>query len=293
MRLEARGEGRVDPTSFRIWGRGVSEPETETSGNYSAFDGIAPSYDSIFTQTSVMRAQRWIVWKIVRKTFQPGSRILEINCGTGEDAVFMARSGLSVLACDASRGMIEVAQRRKSVEGGDLPINFLAVPTEHIRRVAEPGSFDGIFSNFSGLNFVRDLRQVANDMAALTRPRARMLLCVASRICLSETLWFAAQFQMKRAARRFSGFSVEPVGDAQIEVWYRTVQDIRRQFSPFFRLYDVRAVGLCVPPYYFEPWARRHPMGMRLAATVDRVFQRVPLLRALGDHVLLCFEKRS
>ena len=167
-----------------------------------------------------------------------------------------ARMGLSVLACDASKGMIEVAQRRKAFEGGDLPINFLTLPTELIRSVAGPGSFDGVFSNFSGLNFVRDLGQVAKDLAALTRPRARLLLCVASRICLSETLWFAAQFQMKRAARRFSGFSIEPVGDAQIEVWYRTVQNIRRQFSPFFRLYDVRAVGLSVPPYYFEPWAK-------------------------------------
>jgi 2-polyprenyl-3-methyl-5-hydroxy-6-metoxy-1,4-benzoquinol methylase len=271
----------------------MSEPELNTSANHSAFDGIAPAYDSIFTQTSVMRAQRWIVWKVVQKTFQPGSRILEINCGTGEDAVFMARMGLSVLACDASKGMIEVAQRRKAFEGGDLPINFRTLPTERIRSVAELGLFDGVFSNFSGLNFVRDLGQVAKDLAALTRPRARLLLCVASRICLSETLWFAAQLQMKRAARRFSGFGIEPVGDAQIEVWYRTVQNIRRQFAPFFRLYDVRAVGLSVPPYYFEPWAKKHPMGMRMAATFDRAFQRVPLLRAMGDHVLLAFEKRS
>jgi ubiquinone/menaquinone biosynthesis C-methylase UbiE len=271
----------------------MSEPDLGSSANHSAFDEIASSYDSVFVRTSVMRAQRRTVWTVAKNNFRPGARILELNCGTGEDALFLARLGLSVVACDASKGMIEVAQRRKKLECNDLPITFLAVPTERILSVAQAASFDGVFSNFSGLNFVRDLDQVVEDLAALTRPRAQLLLCVASRICLWETLWFSAHLQLRQAVRRFSGFTVGRVGSSPIDVWYRSIHHFRRRFSPFFRLHNICAVGLCVPPYYVEPWAQRHQRSLRVAETCDRILQRIPLLRVLGDHVLLHFEKRA
>ena len=41
--------------------------------------------------------------------FSAGHRVLELNCGTGEDAVFLARRGVRVLATDLSGAMVEAA----------------------------------------------------------------------------------------------------------------------------------------------------------------------------------------
>ncbi len=262
------------------------------AANHSAFDDLAPTYDSVFTNTSVMRIQRQSVWKVARQVFRPGQRILEINCGTGEDALFLARLGMRVVACDASRAMIEVAEQRRMREAPDLPIRLFAVPTENVRRAATGGAFDGVFSNFSGLNFVADLRTVAEDLAAITHPGANLLLCVASRLCVAEMAWFALRLKFRKAVRRLSAVDAGQVGERPLDVWYRSVHSFRREFAPYFRLRAVHGIGVAVPPYYFEPLAQRHRFALRLAAKCDEVLQRAPLLRVLGDHVLLHFEAR-
>src|SRR5580704_5997974 len=87
-----------------------------------AFDSIAECYDDIFTQTLVGRAQRNAVWDLLTQVFSPADRVLELNCGTGEDGLFLARRGTSVIACDASPAMIAVARRRRSREASQARI---------------------------------------------------------------------------------------------------------------------------------------------------------------------------
>src|ERR1700724_3737375 len=77
----------------------------------AAFDGVADSYDEVFTYSTIGRAQRRTVWDKLLAAFPPESRILELNCGTGEDARYLVQRGRSVGACDASHSMIEVAKR--------------------------------------------------------------------------------------------------------------------------------------------------------------------------------------
>jgi len=81
-----------------------------TNANFStaveAFDRVAASYDDSFTRTVIGQAQRKQVWKRLLKAFAPGDRILELNCGTGEDARFLAIRGRRIVACDGSAEMI-------------------------------------------------------------------------------------------------------------------------------------------------------------------------------------------
>jgi ubiquinone/menaquinone biosynthesis C-methylase UbiE len=72
------------------------------SGTVLAFDRLAAKYDDMFTRSMVGRAQRQAVWDVLLETIEPGSHILELNCGTGEDALFLAQHDMSVVACDAS-----------------------------------------------------------------------------------------------------------------------------------------------------------------------------------------------
>ena len=61
-----------------------------------AFDTLAESYDTIFTSTIIGRSQRSVVWAKAAAVFRAGDRVLELNCGTGEDALFLARRGVAL-----------------------------------------------------------------------------------------------------------------------------------------------------------------------------------------------------
>jgi ubiquinone/menaquinone biosynthesis C-methylase UbiE len=255
----------------------------------TAFDRVAGSYDESFTRTAIGRAQRNQVWRQLLAGFAPGSRILELNCGTGEDARFLANRGRSVLACDASIAMIEMAKRRELEEMPPANLEYLHLAIEDLARLFDRGLFDGAFSNFSGLNCLADLKPVARNLAALVKPGGRVLLCLWSRVCWVELFWCLFHGQLKKAARRLSKLTTARLGDMTIPVFYPSVRSVQRSFSPWFELRSRCAVGLFVPPSYVEQSMRKHERLLGLLELLDRECAAWPILRDAGDHVLLEF----
>ena len=259
----------------------------------SAFDRLASNYDNIFTNTLIGRAQRDSVWKILLETFHRGDNILELNCGTGEDALFLARNNISVMSCDASQEMIAYAEQRLTAQPVPLSVVFCHLPTERIRELAPTRRFDGAFSNFSGLNCIKDLASVATSLSQLVNRGDRLLLCFSTRVCLVEIVYYLAQGQKRKAFRRLSGHSQPAIDGVPLDVYYPSLNEILRSFAPHFRLRSTTGVGVAVPPSYLESWAHSHPAIFRILCRLESLLARVPLLRSTGDHVLLCFEKVS
>jgi len=259
----------------------------------AVFDRLASVYDEKFTRSTIGRAQRNQVWHRLMLAFQPGDRILEMNCGTGEDAFFLARNGISVVACEASPEMIVIAQQRKNQEVNAAKIQFRVLASESLHTLETSQPFDGAFSNFSGLNCVADLEPVASNLATLVKPGGRVLLCLSSRFCLAEVLWFLARGQVRKAFRRLRGRTLARFEDLVIVVFYPTVRRIRHIFAPWFHMESFRAVGLLTPPSYLESWACRHNDVVKFMTRVDGILAGWPLLRCLGDHVLLEFQRNA
>lgn len=256
------------------------------------FDAVAERYDDSFTSSRIGTAQRAQVWRELDRLFARGQRVLEINCGTGVDAVHLAARGIEVWACDSSSSMLGVARRRVSSAELAARVHLQQIPTERLGSLQLGFGFDGAFSNFGGLNCVEDLSAVARSLSALLKPGAPLLLCVMSRYVAWEMVWFVLQGRMRQAARRLGQQPVKvKLGESSVDCWYRTVRSIRRAFSPHFRLRRWRGVGVSVPPSYLERHAAEHPRIMSLLERLDPYAGRTPVLRGLADHLLLTFER--
>ena len=257
------------------------------------FDAIAATYDETFTSSSIGRAQRGAVWNELTKAFHAGDRVLEIGCGTGVDACYLAEHGVEVLASDPSPQMIDVASRR--VRQGKLQslVRTKILRADEISTL--PAAFDGAFSNFGALNCVEDLRLVARDLARLLRPGASVLLCWMSPYCLWEMGRYLSQANAKKAFRRFDkdGIGIKIASGAFLRVHYPSVRFLALTFAPEFQVKLVRGIGVTVPPSYMEPWAQRHPRVLAFCDRLDSWFGRCPGIRLLGDHVLVRLQRRS
>ena len=64
------------------------------------WDTVATTYDRDFGDSVTGRVNRRVVWRALDRAFKPGQRVLELNCGTGIDAVHLAARGIRVLACE-------------------------------------------------------------------------------------------------------------------------------------------------------------------------------------------------
>ena len=187
--------------------------------------------------------------------FRPGDHILELNCGTGRDALFLAARGISVTACDASARMIERAHMRKAAEAPSANAAFHLLSTESLHQLPSRLRFDGVFSNFSGLNCVKDLAALAENLALRLEAGAPLVLCFSTRFCIWEILHYLFRANPDKAFRRCRGSSEAHLGDRSFPVYYRTVRSILKSLRPMFRLRSVTGIGIAVPPSYMEHWA--------------------------------------
>jgi SAM-dependent methyltransferase len=263
-----------------------------TSAARSYWDLAADSYARDFTTTLIGQKLRAAIWRDLDRAFSPGQRVLELNCGTGLDAVHLAQRGISVLACDISGSMVEKArQLADAAKFGDR-IEFRVLATEQIGML-DRGRFDGAFSNFSGLNCVGDLAAVRQDLARLLKPRATVVLCMLGRFVPWEMLWFLMHGDISKATRRLKATGDCDADVGTLKVHYYSRQKIVRSFAPEFLLRRWKGLGIALPPSYIEHLARCFPKATNALDGLDGLLGSVPGFRNMADFVLLEFERQK
>jgi len=162
-----------------------------------AFDALAPDYDVQFTGSSLGTLLRAAVQRRLDARFAAGDHVLEMACGTAEDAVHLGLRGVRVVATDASESMIEKAQAKVAAAGLSGLIETRRIAIEDLASLA--GSFDGAFSNFGGLNCVADLRGLGRTLGDLVRPGGVVLLCVMGPFVPWEWVGFLIRGELGKA----------------------------------------------------------------------------------------------
>ncbi len=275
----------------------LSTPAERTSALARAFDTLAAQYDTAWTNSFLGGLQRRHVRRELLATFRSGDRILELGCGTGADAVFLAENGIEVHALDVSPEMVRTAQHR--IERNRLTQQVVCElrAVEQLSGIEDRGPFDGVFSNFGAFNCVRDLHAAASDLSRLLRPGGRLVLCFMGRFCAWETAWYLLHVRPGKAFRRLrageDGLESSLGSGPRIRVFYPSIRALAVAFREEFDLVSFRSIGVLVPPSYMESWAGVRRGIVRRLASLDERVNRWPVLRAAGDHRLVIFVRKA
>src|SRR5262249_7231623 len=141
-------------------------------------------------------------------------------------------------ACDSAPAMIEVARNLLNTSAFHRAVDLRCLAIEQLAILEAEGPYDGIFSNFGGLNCLNDLNSVVRDMSRLVKRGGRLVLCLFGRICLWEIIFYSIRRDFRRAFRRFqrNGTIAVLAPGSEIVVHYPGVRELGRIFSPYFRL---------------------------------------------------------
>src|ERR1700733_12687757 len=82
-----------------------------------AFNKQSPIFDEIYSPNIIIQYKRDRVRTHVEKFLAPQSNILELNAGTGEDAIYFAQQGHYVHATDISEGMQAELKKKRNNAG--------------------------------------------------------------------------------------------------------------------------------------------------------------------------------
>jgi demethylmenaquinone methyltransferase/2-methoxy-6-polyprenyl-1,4-benzoquinol methylase len=131
------------------------------------FDRIAPVYD---VMNRVMTAGLDVRWRrlTARAVVEPGDRVLDAACGTGDLAIADRKAGaVQVTGLDFSERMLERA-RRKAPEVEWVQGDMLALPFDD-------ASFDAATVGF-GVRNVADLELSLRELRRVLRPGGRVAI---------------------------------------------------------------------------------------------------------------------
>lgn len=259
----------------------------------AAFDAVAPWFEERFGGWHSVAAQRRAVRRQLIAAFPAGARVLELAGGTGGDALFLAAHGRRVLLTDGAPAMVRIAAERATAAGLSHAVSAQPLVLEDIEEFAaahEPGSFDGVCSNFAGLNCVADLRAIARALARLLPAGAPAILVLFGPLPPGELIVQLLRGEPRAGFRRLRRRDAPArLGGRAFRVHYPTPRQVVRAFDPWFALRAIRGIGIAVPPSAAEPFISRFPRLVRILEAVDRVIAAP--LAPLGDHVLFHFTR--
>jgi demethylmenaquinone methyltransferase/2-methoxy-6-polyprenyl-1,4-benzoquinol methylase len=179
----------------------------------SMFDRISPVYDAMNRTMTMGLDQRWRR-ATVAAVVQPGDRVLDACCGTGDLAIAALGAGGRVTGLDFSERMLERA-RSKSAEVEWVQGDALALPFSD-------GSFDSATVGF-GVRNLDDLERGLSELRRVLRPGGRLAILEITRprgvLAPFYKLWFdgfvpllgkllpggAAYTYLPASVRRFPG----------------------------------------------------------------------------------------
>lgn len=266
----------------------------------SAFDRVASGYDAHYgpQNNQLMSWMRQESLALLMGTFPAKSRLLEIGCGTGDEAVHLAQAGHKVLATDISPMMAMQTAYKARTAGLQNRIECLVIPGGHLEALKPAAAYDGAYASFGSLNCEPGLDHLVSALAGLLRPGAAFVSSVMARWCPVEMVWHLSRGRLRQATHRLrSGWlpaSLQGPDDSAVSlvVKYYSLGELEHAFSEAFEVESVRALPLLLPPPHFDSVYRKYRTVFEILVPWELHLRDRWPWHGFGDHFMIVFRRR-
>jgi ubiquinone/menaquinone biosynthesis C-methylase UbiE len=258
-----------------------------------AFTKQSKFFDKLYNDDKIIQYKRQRVRDHILKYAKQNSFMLELNCGTGEDALFFAGKGFKVHATDISSGMLdELKEKIVHMNCGDK-ISVEPCSFNQLEFLQQQQTFNYIFSSFGGLNCTGQLGKVLHSFEKLLVPGGMITLVIISKFCLWESLLlFKGRF--KTAFRRFFAGKGEKahVEGSFFKCWYYSPSFIKKQMQNGYEFLSLEGLCTIVPPSYIENFAEKYPGLFRFLIEKENKWKDKWPWNRMSDYFIISFRKK-
>jgi ubiquinone/menaquinone biosynthesis C-methylase UbiE len=259
-----------------------------------AFNKQAVVFDALYEGDLIIQYKRNRVRQHVMQWLAPNSSILELNAGTGDDAIFFAKQGHRIHTTDISDIMQNMLKEKVKLSGLENSISCEMRSFTDLGHLLNRGPYDLIFSNFAGLNCTQHLDKVLQSFSRLLKPGGLVTLVILPRFCLWESLLlFRGKF--RTAFRRFSGKkgTKAHIEGEYFRCWYYNPSYVKKILGSNFTVLKVEGLCTIVPPSYMEKFGEKHPRLFQfLQKSENRLKSKWPW-KMVGDYYIISLRKNG
>jgi Methylase involved in ubiquinone/menaquinone biosynthesis len=226
------------------------------------FDHLALTLDSVFSKSAIGQLQRKHVWTYIESIIPQlhGLEMLELDAGTGEDALMFSERGFNLIATDVSAETYKLTEQKAEKFSMRSKVTQRYLDLNTFNELLFDKKFDLIISNFGGLNGLNPetLQKLLDRVPLLLNPNGRFIAVVMPRFCLWETLYYSLKFQFGKAFRRWTSDDVMSDGYGPVSrMWYYKPSQIREMVKDHFHIVRTKPVGLALPPLCLDSFFLR------------------------------------
>jgi ubiquinone/menaquinone biosynthesis C-methylase UbiE len=176
------------------------------------FDKEADIYDSWYkTKTGNLIDQLETDLAIELLQPKPGSKVLDIGCGTGNYSIKLAQAGCKVVAIDVSQNMLDIA-KKKTTEL-NLEIDFRLGKSENL--VFPDNSFDAVVS-VTAVEFFENVQKSFDEMFRVAKKGASIVVGTINKESSWGELYETESFQ-KNTVFKYANL----VGKSELQSYYK------------------------------------------------------------------------
>jgi ubiquinone/menaquinone biosynthesis C-methylase UbiE len=262
-----------------------------------AFSRAAEKYDQFGDDHPHLFRMRRKVYAHLQRFLPPGARILELNAGTGVDAVYLAQQGFTVHATDIAPGML--GRLRDKIEGLGLSdrqnVSFAVTAQEcsflDLDQV-QGGPYDAVFSNLGGLNCIPNLGPVIESLPKVLRPGGLVTWVLMPPVCLWELATIFTG-QVRLALRRLApGGTRAHLEGLYFTVYYVTPEQVVAAFGDAYQPLAIEGLSVITPTAESRNLAKRYPRLYRALCWLDDGLSTVWPWRGWGDFFIISLARR-
>lgn len=256
------------------------------------FDHIATTYDSLFARSAIGQLQRKHVWTYIEKIFPQlnGLEMLELNAGTGDDALMFSDKGFNLIATDVSAETLKITGQKAEKYSMQSGVSSQYLDLDSFNEMLFDKKFDLIFSNFGGLNSINpgSLQKLFEKLPSLLTPRGRFIAVVMPKFCLWETAYHLVKFQFAKAFRRWTSDEVTSMMfDTPVKTWFYKPGQIRDWARKDFNIVRTQPIGLALPPCYLDSFFLRKKRLLIGLHKLEKKINRNSLYSGMADHFII------
>lgn len=270
----------------------ISSESGYESGHFfnvaEAFSRKALVYDTFGEDHINLTRMRRRFYEHLQSVMPPNGDLLEINAGTGQDAVELVKRGFRVHATDFAPGMIAQIGEKIDRFGLQDTLTVQACSFTKLDQVTA-GPFDGLYSNSGGLNCIANLTEVARQLPALLRPGARVTWVIMPKICPWELAVTLKDFRVGTRRLHRNGILAHVEG-VYFMTYYFSAGAARRAFGPRFRQVKLEGLSVFTPTADNKTFAVNHKAIYHALVRLDDALANRRPFNGWGDFFILTME---
>ncbi len=257
------------------------------------WDRYALDYEKLLVKDTVYYLTKEMMHQIVFEEISSSResfRVLDVNCGTGNDFPFFIECGWHITGCDGSKGMLNKAAEnyQEYISTGQLELNF-GLLEELVENSFPENSFDLIFSVTGGFSYVDDkeLSRINKLLKSFLKDNGKIIVAHLNPVCLPEMIYRTMRlmnpfFRIRQKIR-------VNIKNEDYLMYLRNPGQLRKIYEQDFQHLKFYPLLAITPPYQtrFKPGKRT----LERFRNMERKFLKTQWMSWLADQVVVVGEK--